>query len=60
MYKENGRERPADSKETADVRIKFIKCWNCGYKEARNSLEFGEVPSCPKCTRGTLHEELDV
>jgi len=60
MFKENGRKKPADPKETANTRAKFIVCWNCGYKEVRNSLEFGEVPGCPKCARGTLHEELDV
>lgn len=60
MYKENGREKPADPKETADVRGKIIECWKCGYKEVRNSLEFGEAPQCPKCSRGTLLEKLDV
>lgn len=60
MYKENGREKPADPKETANIRAKVIVCWNCGYKEVRNSLEFGEVPSCPKCTEGTLREEIAV
>ena len=60
MYKENGRERPADSKEKANARIKFIKCWNCGYREVANSLEFAEAPGCPSCHKGTLHEELDV
>ena len=60
MYKENGRVEPADPKETANKRGKIIKCWNCGYKEVRNSLEFGEAPSCPKCARGTLHEDLNM
>jgi hypothetical protein len=60
MYKENGRTKPADPKETANTRAKTIVCWNCGYKEVRNSLEFGEVPTCPKCSRGTLHEETTV
>ena len=60
MYKENGREKPADSKETADVKAKVIVCWQCGYREVRNSLEFGEAPSCPKCAEGSLHEELNV
>ena len=60
MYKENGRTKPADSKETANISAKTIVCWSCGYREIRNSLEFGEVPGCPKCSTGTLHEKLDV
>ncbi len=60
MYKENGRTKPADPKETANIRAKTIVCWNCGYKEVRNSLEFGEAPGCPKCTEGTLREEVVV
>lgn len=60
MFKENGRTKPADPKETADIRAKVIVCWNCGYKEVKNSLEFGEVPGCPKCEKGTLHEEVAV
>jgi hypothetical protein len=60
MYKENGREKPAEPKETANARHKVIVCWNCGYREVKNSLEFGDVPGCPKCARGTLHEELNV
>ena len=60
MYKENGREKPADSKETANTRAKVIECWKCGYREVRNSLEFGDTPRCPKCSKGTLHEVLDV
>jgi predicted Zn-ribbon and HTH transcriptional regulator len=60
MFKENGREKPADSKETANVRDKVIVCWKCGYREVRNSIEFGDTPRCPKCAKGTLHEELDV
>ena len=60
MHKENGRLTPADSKETANVKDKAIVCWKCGYREIRNSLEFAEVPKCPKCNEGSLHEELDV
>jgi hypothetical protein len=60
MFKENGREKPDDSKETASVRHKVIVCWKCGHREVKDSLEFGEVPSCPKCKQGTLHEELNV
>lgn len=60
MHKENGRLKPADPKEVANIRAKTIVCWNCGYKETKSNLEFSEAPSCPKCSRGTLHEELDV
>ena len=60
MFKENGRERPADPKETANSRAKVIVCWKCGYKETRTSIEFGDNPKCPKCAKGTLHEELNV
>jgi hypothetical protein len=58
MFKENGRAKPADPKETANVRGKTIECWKCGYKEVRNNLEFTEAPSCPKCSRGTLIEQV--
>ena len=60
MFKENGRKKPAEPKERANTRAKTIVCWKCGYKEVRNSLEFGGNPPCPKCSQGTLHEELDV
>lgn len=60
MFKENGREKPAKPKETANARAKTIVCWKCGYMEVRNSLEFGEAPRCPKCNEGTLTEKLDV
>jgi len=60
MFKENGRKKPADSKETANIRDKAIVCWKCGYREIRNNLEYAEAPKCPKCAKGTLHEELDV
>lgn len=59
MYKENGREKPAEEKELANARGKVIECWKCGYTEVRNSLEFGEAPRCPKCYKGTLVEKLD-
>ena len=58
MFKENGRTKPADPKETANARGKTIECWKCGYYEIKNSLEFGEAPQCPKCSQGTLVEKL--
>jgi hypothetical protein len=60
MFKENGRVKPADPKEVANVRGKTIVCTSCGYREIRNSLEFAEAPQCPKCNQGLLHEELNV
>jgi DNA-directed RNA polymerase subunit RPC12/RpoP len=60
MFKENGRKKPADPKETANTMGKTYECGRCGHTEVRRNVEFGEAPRCPKCYRGTLMEKLDV
>jgi len=61
MFKENGRERPADLKETANTMGKTYECWKCGHTEVKRNVEFGEAPArCPKCYKGTLVEQIDV
>ncbi len=60
MYKENGREKPADSKETADVMGKTYECQECGHTEVKRNVEFGEAPKCPECNKGTLIEKINV
>jgi hypothetical protein len=60
MFKENGREKPADPKETAHALGKTYECFKCGYSEVRNGVAFGEVIRCPKCYKGTLEEQIDV
>ena len=60
MFKENGRLKPADSKETAHLKGKTYECWECGHTEVKSNVEFGETPRCPKCFKGTLNEKLDV
>lgn len=59
MFKENGREKPAEAKETANTMGKTYECWKCGYAEVRRNVEFGETPKCPKCYKGTLVEKID-
>jgi predicted RNA-binding Zn-ribbon protein involved in translation (DUF1610 family) len=60
MYKENGRERPADSKEMANLRGKTFECPECGYTEVKKNVEFGETHKCPECYKGTLVEQAGV
>lgn len=60
MYKENGREKPAEVKEMANSLGKTYECWKCGYTEVRRNVEFGETLRCPKCYRGTLVEKTGV
>lgn len=60
MYKENGREKPADSEEMAHLKGKIFECIECGHTEVRRNVEFGEAPRCPKCDKGTLVEKIDV
>ena len=59
MFKENGRQKPADAKEMANTRGKTYECWKCGYAEVRTNVEFGEAPRCPKCFKGTLTEKIN-
>jgi len=60
MYKENGREKPADPKETAKSMGKTFECPKCGHTEVRRDIEFGSTPWCRKCDEGVLVEKLDV
>ena len=60
MYKENGRERPADPKETAHLKGKVFECQECGYTEVRKNVEFGETSKCPECYKGTLTEQVSM
>jgi len=60
MFKENGRKKPADSKETASVLGKPYECSHCGHKVLLRNIEFGETPKCPRCSENALTEVVDV
>lgn len=60
MHKENGRLKPADPQETADLKGKTLECWGCGHTEVRRNIEFGAIIKCPVCNRGTLVEKVDI
>lgn len=59
MYKENGRLKPADSKETAHSTGKTYECKDCGHSEPKDRVEFGTTYPCPKCN-GVLVEAIDM
>lgn len=48
MYKDNGRERPADKAELADLKGKHMKCPACGEYSIFARVEFAET-KCSKC-----------
>jgi rubrerythrin len=60
MKKENGRLKPADPQEMAEIKAKgkVFECGICGYTEVRYKTEFAEQPHCPACQRGLLTEKL--
>lgn len=60
MYKENGRKKPADAKEIANIKGKVYECGACGYAELRQKVEFGEAPRCPRCYKGLLVEKISM
>lgn len=60
MYKENGRKKPADPKETANLKGKTFECKECGHTEVRQNVDFGETLRCPVCSKGTLVEKFDA
>ena len=49
MKKENGRLKPADLKEDAELLGKKFVCNSCGIKFVKRGVEFGETILCPKC-----------
>ena len=57
MYTENGREKPADEKEYADLKGKRFRCTECSAEVFRKGVEFGEKPKCPTCG-GTMKEKF--
>lgn len=60
MYKENGRHKPAEEKETANVKTKKMKCSVCGTYGYFNGVRFGEKKKCManiNCN-GVMEEEL--
>jgi hypothetical protein len=61
-FKENGRHKPADPKEIADVKEygKLFVCSICGYQEIRFKVEFAELPKCSKCKSGLMLESINV
>lgn len=46
MYKENGREKPANKKEVADLRLFHYVCKSCGAKKALDTKVFGRQMLC--------------
>jgi rubrerythrin len=59
-FKEDGRLKPADPKEIAEVRAKgkLFMCIQCGYTQARFNVEFSEQPRCPKCDKSIMVEQV--
>lgn len=48
MFKENGRQKRPEKKETAG-RNKEFKCTVCGVFSKVSGTEFGEAVKCKKC-----------
>lgn len=48
MRKENGRLKPADKEELADIRGKKMECPSCGNIEVVKNAEFASE-TCSKC-----------
>ncbi len=59
MYKENGREKPADNKENADLKYTALVCTMCGNK-AVYKVVFGEHAQCRKCGADMNPSVLDA
>ena len=49
MRKENGRLKPADEKETAELKGKPFKCKRCGVIEYYTNVTFGSIQYCQEC-----------
>lgn len=48
-YQENGRFKPADTKEYAKSKLKKLICPNCGFEKTIDRIVFGENLNCPYC-----------
>lgn len=57
MFKDNGRYKPKENKETSNTKGKFFTCPKCGVKHLIDSPEFGTVYYCEKCKDTPLIED---
>lgn len=48
MFKDNGREKPADPKELASLKGKHMVCPECGEYSIMTDVEFAST-TCGKC-----------
>jgi hypothetical protein len=46
MYKENGREKPANKKELSNLRLFQYVCKSCGAKKVLDTKVFGRQMLC--------------
>ena len=62
MHKENGRLKPAEEKETANVRSKRMTYTTCGMYGYFSGLQFGEKKKCVASTDcdGVMEEDTDI
>ena len=61
MYKENGRHKPAEEKETANIKSKKLTCKICGASGNFSGLQFGEKIECTASTcNGIMEEDIDI
>jgi hypothetical protein len=59
MYKENGREKPADKQTVANTKsAATYVCENCGYAESVTKKVFGEVKVCSCGTQLVLKDNM--
>jgi Zn finger protein HypA/HybF involved in hydrogenase expression len=56
MFKENGRVKPTEKKENANLFSKTFNCYTCGEVSNDRGTSFGEGKICPKC--GSVMEEV--
>lgn len=49
MLKDDGRLKPADPKETAEIKGKKIVCPSCGHINTFKDVEFAEKLNCSEC-----------
>lgn len=55
-YQANGRLRPAEESEKANLSMKKFLCPNCNNEEEANKEEFGEVKKCAVCNTAMLQQ----
>lgn len=48
MFKDNGRLKPADKKDVANIKSKEMLCIGCGTSYILSSIEFAST-TCGKC-----------